>query len=64
MEVQGRVQPFTTRPVAPEAKAGPEIWILTYGSGDIEAVVASDEVSVGNYTAHMKLGAGVSPSVR
>lgn len=36
-----------------DAKAGPEIWILTYGSGDIEAVVASDEVSVGNYTAHM-----------
>lgn len=31
----------------------PHVWILKYGSGDIEALVTTDFVSVGSYTARM-----------
>lgn len=37
------------------SEANPEVWILKYGSGDIEALVASDRVSISNYTAEMPL---------
>jgi hypothetical protein len=38
------------------AQGDPHVWILKYGSGDIEALVTTDFVSVGSYTARMSLG--------
>ena len=40
----------------PAAQGDPHVWILKYGSGDIEALVTTDFVSVGSYTARMSLG--------
>ena len=42
--------------IVPAAQGDPHVWILKYGSGDIEALVTTDFVSVGSYTARMSLG--------
>ena len=39
-----------------QANGDPQVWILEYGSGDIEALLASDKVSIANFSASMRRG--------
>jgi len=41
------------RDASNDSATHPEVWILKYGSGDIEALVSSDVVSLGSYSVRM-----------
>mmetsp|Transcript_125350 Transcript_125350/g.297562 ORF Transcript_125350/g.297562 Transcript_125350/m.297562 type:complete len:493 (-) Transcript_125350:109-1587(-) len=50
----GKSKTFSVpRAVNTNANGDPQVWILEYGSGDIEALLASDKVSIANFSASM-----------